>query len=678
MRTITLELLRHGPAHNQLLSPLTPYLALCDNHGAVTLNLPFEHNQFLHRLDALGYKLGDKSRLFQLGDTAAVLGGILGAIPGLTAAAGKPSDRGEPITHLRLIISASELALLPFELALAPAGFPGAGQHLLLQSEMPLCLTREIRRAAEGALSWPEKPRILFAAAAPPGVGEIPLQSHLLALRQVIRPWMKYFAPDSAKRNERIEEHLVLLPEASIEDIEEHCATGTFTHVHILAHGVRQEEGYDTRFFLALHNSRDRDHTDYVSGSRLATALCGTTADGKLTKPTFVSLASCDSANVGSVAGAGASIAHALHESGIAMVVAGQFPLSFSGSVVLLETLYNGLLWGEDPRLLVCEVRRKLFTQLKTTHDWASMTVYASLPPNFEQCLSHVQINRAMYSINAALSHADEVTGQLSDMISSGASASLKQTSPIRSRAASRILDAKKKLNSLLKRIPDKEGQIRGLLAGTEKREAEVLFAEMGRLKAKRKAAEITKLEKNGRDQSNQLLAQARDNYWRSFISDRSNYWAVVQYLALDAIVRRIPDLSVQDAAMPHSHAEREEKQPKGLWSMAELLSLYDLSNGSGPDRIWAHGNLIELYLLSLLQEFESVRRDDAEHRALEQTNQLIDNAGADSYAVYSTRRQMRRYLEWFDPLVGTDFGHVRALASKIFERFPASVEEKY
>ena len=52
MRTLTLELLRHGPAHNQLLSPLTPYLALCENHPAVTLQLPMEHNQLLHRLGA--------------------------------------------------------------------------------------------------------------------------------------------------------------------------------------------------------------------------------------------------------------------------------------------------------------------------------------------------------------------------------------------------------------------------------------------------------------------------------------------------------------------------------------------------------------------------------------------------------------------------------------------------
>src|SRR5215470_10046170 len=119
MRTITLELLRHGPVHNQLLSPLTPYLALCENHGAVTIHVPFEHNQFLHRLDALGYRQDDAARLFQLNDTAAELGDLLGLVPGLTAEANKQDAGGEPLTHLRLIISASELALLPFELALS-------------------------------------------------------------------------------------------------------------------------------------------------------------------------------------------------------------------------------------------------------------------------------------------------------------------------------------------------------------------------------------------------------------------------------------------------------------------------------------------------------------------------------------------------------------------------------
>jgi hypothetical protein len=135
MRTIMLELLRHGPPNNQLLSPLTPYLALCENHAAVTVHVPFEHNQFLHRLDALAYKHGRESRGFYIRDTAQVLAQLLAAIPGLTAELSRDTNERERLTHLRLIISSSELALLPFELALAPNGFPGAGQSLLLQSQ---------------------------------------------------------------------------------------------------------------------------------------------------------------------------------------------------------------------------------------------------------------------------------------------------------------------------------------------------------------------------------------------------------------------------------------------------------------------------------------------------------------------------------------------------------------
>src|ERR1044072_3519624 len=229
MRTITLELLRHGPAHNQLLSPLTPYLALCENHAAVTLHVPFEHNQFLHRLRALGYKLTDESRLFQLNDTARVLGEILSAIPGLTAESNKEDHDAAPLTHLRLIISASELALLPFEMSLSPNGLPGAGQHLLLQPQMPICLTREIRRVSDEKVDWPRKPKILFVSAAPPGVGPIPLESHLLVLRRVIAPWVyQYDEGDTKRQRRQVERHLHVLPNASIEAIEDACASGKY------------------------------------------------------------------------------------------------------------------------------------------------------------------------------------------------------------------------------------------------------------------------------------------------------------------------------------------------------------------------------------------------------------------------------------------------------------------
>ena len=656
MRTITLELLRHGPAHNQLLSPLTPYLALCENHGAVTIHVPFEHNQFLHRLDALGYRGHDEdARVFQLKDTAAVLGELLGLIPGLTAEANKQDSVDTSLTHLRLIISASELALLPFDpqnrtwcrlLALSPAGLPGSGQSLLLQSQMPVCLTREIRRTPDEGVAWDEQtPRILFVAAAPPAVGDIPLEPHLLALRRAIQPWVYYYDAVAAqtdkegarKRNERINEHFVFLPDASIEAIEAQCAAGKFTHVHILAHGIKVREGHDERYVLALHNARNRERTDAISGTRLATALRAADRTGgrSLARPTVVTLASCDSGNVGSVAGAGASIAHALHEAGIAMVIAGQFPLSFDGSVRLVEGLYDGLLRGVDPRHLIHDVRRRLYSQFPQTHDWASLTAYLSLPLEFERQLAKIRISQAVRSFDAAMSHADEVTRNTSDRIQAKLRGLPGPQNPIGTERA----------------------KLHGLLASAAKRQAEVLY------------------RMEDRRESDRLLVSARDHYWSSFLADRALYWAVVQYLSLSLIIANATGF--RPGANPGSL--RPEKRPGGLWSLARMLSLYDLQREDQTTRAWAHGNLIELYLLSLLPELRGeVAASEAKRRAIEHTDQLTDTAGWNSFEVYSTRRQILRYLEWYQELAGTYLSPLMSLAEQIFERLPAPADERY
>jgi CHAT domain len=138
----------------------------------------------------------------------------------------------------------------------------------------------------------------------------------------------------------------VFLLGASIEVIEQAYASEKFTHIHILAHGVEVRENYDTRFVLALHKTRNPEKTDYISGARLATALRASQRPNSrgLARPAAVTLASCNRSNVGSVAHTGASIAYALHEAGIAMVVAGQFPLSFEDLVRLVAILYEGLL----------------------------------------------------------------------------------------------------------------------------------------------------------------------------------------------------------------------------------------------------------------------------------------------------------------------------------------------
>lgn len=675
MRTITLELLRHGPPHNQLLSPLTPYLALCENHAAVTVYVPFEHNQFLHRLRSLGYKLERESREFQIKDTARMLGELLARIPGLTAELGRAPAEGEKLTHLRLIISASELALLPFELALAPNGFPGAGQPLLLQSQAPLCLTREIRRVPEELVRWPPRPRILFAAAAPPGAGSIPVESHLLALRRVIDPWVKHReSDDAAERRKPVEEHLVFLPNASARAIEDACASGGFTHVHILAHGVEIKDSYDTRYGLALHDPLDpRGDTDRVDGARLATILRASKEDdaASLTKPAVVTIASCNSGTVGSVAGAGASLAHALHEAGIPMVVAGQFPLSFPGSVRLVEVLYEGLLWGKDPRLLLNDLRRRLYSENPATHDWASLTAYASLPPAFELQLSAVQINRAMRNINVAMDLADEATKRFSTRFTSRSQRSAapqtdSDNEQLLERAQVRINDAKQKLAALRGTVVAQRSRISGLLASTEKRQAEILYSTT-------KISNISDVRKaQNRESSVRSLEKARDYYWDAFRHDRSGSWGVVQYLSLTLVL--------QKEAPP-------ERKLQDLWTLAHVLSLNDHHSEDLSQKVGALSNLVELYLLSSLtisgpghsltedeKRAEEVRLEEEKRRALEYTRDLVAVAGADSNEVYSTRRQILRYLEWFAEQ-SDRVKQINALAEAIFMTLPEGID---
>ena len=671
MRTITLELLRHGPPHNQLLSPLTQYLALCENHSAVTVHMPFEHNQFLYRHRALSYNMGEEPRQFQVRDTAQVLGALLSEIPGLTAAMNyqQPDDREEIVTHLRLVLSASELALLPFELALAPHGFPGAGQALLLQSQMPLCITRETRRVPEKFVEWPRRPKILFVAAAPPGYEPVPAGAHLLALRKVIEPWIgKAEAEGPERQRQRVQAQLSVLTNASAESLEAACASGQYTHIHILAHGHEAKNDYDIRFGLALHHPSDpMGAADIVSGDRLATALrvAQKTADGKLARPAVVTLASCNSGNVGSVAGAGASIAHALHEAGVPMVIASQFPLSFGGSVRLVETLYHGLLWGEDPRKLLMDLRRQLHTQFPSTHDWASVTAYASLPPDFDAQLATVQIQRAMDSINVALRDSDEVTRQFSKRINRRSATSQMNVvdETLLQTTRNQVIAAKKRLEQLLKKHPTERARIGGNLASTEKREAEILYA----------TTKISKLSEEGRQQAHAdaiaALKRARNYYWDAFLAKRSDVWPIVQFLSLTVVLAKIGELNAQQ--------ETSEKSSKKLWFLAEAQSLADFRSQEGLARAWAAGNLLELYLLAPLID-EVKTREPAEDFAATAQNygtEFVAAAKPTSFEVFSTRRQVSRYLEWFNELTASGFAPISAAAEAVFNLFPESEE---
>lgn len=637
MRTIRLEILRHGPPHNQLLSPLTEYMALCENHPAVSLKLPFEHAEFLLRLRALQYKKDTADfQPLELEDISRRMTDVLSQVPGLIRELAEQASAANEPFHLRLILSANELALLPFEIANASQGFAGAGQSLLLQSQMPVCITREVRRVATDTLDWPPppNPKILFAAAAPRAI--VPLAPHILAFREVIEPWVLHHR-DARERKDRIAEHLTVLPRATLRQIEEACASGQFTHVHILAHGIPLAKGDDRRYGLALHSSVDPSEIDVVEGTRLAKALRPPvkTANAGFARPAVVTVAACDAGNVGSVVGAGASIAHSLHEEGIPLVVASQFPLSFAGSVIMTQVLYRGLLWGQDPRTLIVNIRRQLKTQAPLTHDWASIVAYASFPPNLDQELVRIRMDQAFRSLEAAIHHADRM---------------LLHAVPEQLLHAQRqrLNEARDRIEKLLAEPQRDPTTVYGLLASSEKRLGQILW----RMKTAFSGS-TSEFRADVRDR----LISSRKYYYQAFRCDRSQAWALVQALTLSAVLRQW---------------NKNEAVSCDEWQLARILSEEEL-RGRNPRRLaWAHANLMELYLLApTISGKAPLSAAKAMEQATKHAEEFRKVTDLTTVEIHSTKRQLLRYPIFFaavnrelQPLAA----HAQALANLLPE----------
>jgi hypothetical protein len=672
MRTVTLELLRHGPAHNQLLSPLTPYLALCENHAPVTINVPFEHNQFLHRLTALTYEFGitplaDNQRKFQLQDTGRELSRLLSGIPGLTAELNRHREQSSEVIHLRLVLSASELALLPFELVLAGNGFPGFGQPLLLQNQAPICLTREVRRVKDPALPGTSRARVLFVCASPKGVPPVPVEAHMLALRGAVNPWVRYFDEgNDEERRRRVAECLDVLPAATIEDVQDACSTGEYTHVHILAHGISRYDGFDLRFGIALHGN-DPGEPDFVSGDRLASALRPLRRPGRegFARPMVVTLASCNGANGGSVVGAGASVAHALQEAGIPLVIAGQFPLTFGGSVEVVQTLYEGLLWGADPRALLMDLRRRMHVLQPSSHDWAALTAYASFAIDFDEQLSESMIDRAKAALEVAMDYADNA---LMEAIRAKGSLEMMRM------ATARIEKPWDRMWELVQRLPERRFELYGLLASSCKRRAEVELASS-------KIFQMSSQE--GEEQllfCRQWLEESKRLYWECYETHREAAWALVQYLSLSLLLELPPD----GGDSPNAGLEHKRYlELRRLWTLAYAQSLVDVEDSEARGG-WALGNLIELPLAAILLRIDvghiewghkegAVSRVSWEAESQARVDELLSRSASFEFQTYDTLRQLQRYALWFG-YANPRFVSVGESAAELLKRFPSGI----
>ncbi len=614
---VSLELLRLGPPHNQLLSPLTRYLGVCGNQPVEEVVVAWEHREFLAKLAALRYDpVLDKLRLEAVNQLGRDMAKLLGRIDGLKkrlAEAHATDIAG--LTHLEIVFSASELAMLPFELTRTFPGAPGSDeQFLLVQPNAQVEITRRVRGVFEQKLQWPREPKVLFIAAQPEGMG-IPFQAHLQALLDAVRPFIGYHDDTPSALLEATKKYLHILPRASVGEIEKLCSEVEFNYVHVLAHGLEDKKTPGSPYGLALHAAPGSDEKEIVTGDRLAAALG--IADRR---PSVVTLAACDSGNVRELIHNGASLAHELHRAGVPLVIGSQFPLSFEASIELVQQVYQQLPKGIDPRVIVHGLRRRLYARHATkTHDWASLIVYASLPTDLSEQLGEVQYHAARLAIDATMGRFDHELER--------ATAGNATVSP------ATIVQLEGRVDETLTRLPT-SGEwaldAEALRAVVAKRVAQTYFR-----RGETEPDERLKLW----DSSLAQLRVSRRHYAaaarRTQISSKDSqvrppvHWLLSQQLCLEAVLGR-----------PFNHED---------WAIAKVAATLDASHGSPSVQLGALSGLIELYLLVLADpDSNEVQCEQASHHARGQLERFIEETNdTHDFMLYSTRQQLRRYTEW-------------------------------
>ena len=102
------------------------------------------------------------------------------------------------------------------------------------------------------------------------------------------------------------------------------------------------------------------------------------------------------------------------------------------------------------------------------------------------------------------------------------------------------------------------------------------------------------------------------------------------------------------------------------------MLSLNELRSEDEQRVRWALGNLIELYLLAPLEPDLRKRFSNVllAERAATRAQELRDRAGVSAFALYSTRRQILRYADWYTEIA--DIRPLAGTAARILDILPA------
>lgn len=675
---VKLEIVRPGPAHNQLLSPLTIYTAICGESAPVCFSIDLEQHQLLDKISRLRYVIvdgterrliGDKSRQAAVDDMGQEVSKILAKLQNLLFEQGRAlgqairdkqeNSAGEQhMIHLRLVASASELANLPIEMAISPASTPAEGRQLLLDLNLPIVLTREIRRTRPIPIAIDRKLETkILVIAAQPGFSTVPLKNHIRALRKSIDPWVGWQSNSNAKngtnRVDQVLKRLRILKDADINSIYKICSKEQFTHVHILAHGGSYEKAGEQRFGVILCDPEDKNKPQYVSGAKLAKALHAQNQNGtSRSAPVMVTLATCDSGAQGSLLIPGGSLAHDLHLAGIPWVIGSQFPLSKKGSTILTREFYPRVLRGDDPREALFEVRRILCTQVDQMHDWASLVVYASLPNNFDSQITQYFEAQTITAINTAMDRADEIVKTGGDTEQSSAYEMLEKVKQYLELWNLRLPTGKDMASRLSR------AEFFGISGSVYKRVA---------LLNRTEPDTIGEISQDSFNTYLRFLKKALADYDMAIdqwaIDDSKYHWVATQYLSLKAVI--FWSLTERNFGNPDRYKPSDKDLAR--YEMAKELAADDIhKTDSKIAKAWACGSLAELALLSRHYTRGTKQRSTTIIKEVTKLcHNLIEHVGTGHFAVSSTMRQFLRYSKYWG---SGDGGKIKEIADAAVE----------
>ena len=618
MRTLIIGIARTGDADNHLLSPDISYISMCGSYPEATFSINCRQQEFYEKAKLLRYTDGDPNTSAPaISFFKKLITQIYTDLKYLLI-----DDTDKTPLHIRLITAPIELAQLPFEFGLNPKGSNQI--PLLLNTDRPITLTREVRQVTEATYNWPVKPRILFAWAQPSDA--VPHNEHAVALLNLVKPLAK---PDPASPDPEPKTGIYFteLSNASLQSLSKEidnaiAANQPYTHIHILVHGGNIADFTGIAFRLIFSDAGNEKQAVKVKGEDLTKAIIRNNY-----APAVVTLSACDSGNAGNVMLPSGSLVQQLHNAGIPCVIASQFPLTQSGSVIMTKTLYSELINASDPRMALYKTRIALKDSF---HDWASLIAYARFPENINEQLQKTSLKMLFDSMKTTTAWVDHVF-KFNDKIT-----------PEKKENIFKDLEEKldgsiKRLSGFLKNSPTIESNLRapdtaehlGLLGSAYKRKAEYLFR-LIELQPESKEGLLT--------QSLEALKTAKDFYYAGFEANPASHWNAMQYLSLKAIL---------DGAIEND-----------IWVVVKFMAKKEENNAiAEEDKVWSWGTLSELYMLRPLLPLNSSDVDIS--AALDNAKNYITlMAGKDAGfnpQKESTARQLERYIHWFPQVIASD-----------------------